>query len=543
MYIFIKQYKSLYFLVLLCIFLYSIIDIGKSILISIIFDSEQLFLSMSSIIQYVALFLFIYLVMMILQQYLVEILKNKIRNHLNRKLYLSYATLHIEEFNNYDSNMIINEFQNEINLIIDQYVSSKLNIFSLVILFILGSVYIGFLSSYILIFLYICACITLLFNNVFSKRLSRNQRVLLDVQKNWIKVVRNFCTNFKIMKNYQLEEEFITVLDQTNKKLEKTMIKFNGFMKVLSAFNGGISQIMFFGTIVFGLVLIDYDMLTIGKLIGIIQTSNMIIHPIYNYANLRNNIQATKHILIRLNNKVSCRKEKEKNIIKDYIESIELHHLSFQYNQKEVLKNINFRFEKGKKYLIVGESGCGKSTLLEIIAKQKECPGIKINGLELSKIDFSSYMQYVTYLTQNHYILPFNLKKNIILQKAYDKEKFAYLFHKLKLDKFLNQLDMHFNEDAYEMSGGELQRINFARALYHKKDWLLLDEAFSAVDEQTMISLEKFILENDDLSVIAISHKLVPEIVKLYDVILKVSNGELYSYSAEEFLHENKNMI
>ena len=543
MYIFIKQYKSLYFLVLLCIFLYSIIDIGKSILISIIFDSEQLFLSMSSIIQYVALFLFIYLVMMILQHYLVEILKNKIRNHLNRKLYLSYASLHVEEFNNYDSNMIINEFQNEINLIIDQYVSSKLNIFSLVFSFILGSVYIGFLSIYILIFLYICAFITLLFNNIFSKRLCRNQRVLLDVQKNWIKVVRNFCTNFKIMKNYRLEEEFITVLDQTNKKLEKTMIKSNGFMKVLYAFNGGISQIMFFGTIVFGLVLIDYDMLTIGKLIGIIQTSNMIIHPIYNYANLRNNIQATKHILIRLNNKVSCRKEKEKHIIKDYIESIELHHLSFQYNQKEVFKNINFRFEKGKKYLIVGESGCGKSTLLEIIAKQKECHGIKINGLELSKIDFSSYIRFVTYLTQNHYILPFNLKKNIILQKAYDKEKFAYLFHKLKLDKFLNQLDLHFNEDAYEMSGGELQRINLARALYHKKDWLLLDEAFSAVDEQTMISLEKFILENDDLSVIAISHKLVPEIVKLYDVILKVSNGELYSYSAEEFLHENKNMI
>ena len=128
----VQNHKGLYFISLILIVSYSGVDLLKSILMSYIFD-DHLLDSISSLIVIVLIFLGVYLIVSTLQQYVVEVLKNKIRYSLNQNLYQSYASRNIESFQKKDSSEILNEFNNEVNVVIDNYVSSKLNVFSLTI--------------------------------------------------------------------------------------------------------------------------------------------------------------------------------------------------------------------------------------------------------------------------------------------------------------------------------------------------------------------------------------------------------------------------
>ena len=184
----VQNHKVLYFISLILIVSYSVVDLLKSILMSYIFD-DHLLDSISSLIVIVLIFLGVYLIVSTLQQYVVEVLKNKIRYSLNQNLYQSYASRNIESFQKKDSSEILNEFNNEVNVVIDNYVSSKLNVFSLTISLILGSLYIANLSEEILMFLLFCAFITILINSIFKNSLKKNQMNYLDSMKQWLLLI------------------------------------------------------------------------------------------------------------------------------------------------------------------------------------------------------------------------------------------------------------------------------------------------------------------------------------------------------------------
>lgn len=532
----IKGNKLLYFISLILIVMYSSMDVGKSLLMGELFDNSNLMSSLSEGLIIIVIFLSMYIIIMMLQQFTTELLKNKIRYNLNKNLYMKYLNVLPDKFEEFDSSTIINEFNNELSIIVDQYITSKLNVFYLVISFLFGSIYIGKINIYILLFLYLCGIATLLLNQSFSGKFKKNQKDLLFSQKEWINIVKNLCTNYKVIRNYNIEEDYENMLDVSNEDLCKKQIKSNGFVKIMSSMNSGISQVMFFGTMLFGLKLIEMDLLTIGELIGIIQASNMIISPISNYMNLRNSINASIPILKSYDEKMNEECIDGQNNLLDDINDIKLENVNFYYKNNPILNNVSYEFKKGRKYLIIGSSGSGKSTLLKIISKQRKANNIYVNGIELNKISFSSYVKKFAYLTQENHLLPYSFKKNITLNKTNDN-KFEDIIHNLYLDNFFAKQDKVFNEDNPEMSGGELQRMNLGRALFYDKSWLLLDEAFSSVDTSTMIKIEKRILEDKNLTVLAISHKIVPEILKLYDEILIMKNGYLSSIDYDQCLN------
>ena len=111
--------------------------------------------------------------------------------------------------------------------------------------------------------------------------------------KQWLCSIKNLCRCFNDIKILNLEKVFCDGLDIENKNLEQSTLKNNGFIKILTSINSFISQAMFFLTLLFGIVLIHYNRLTVGQLLGIAQASNMVIMPIVNYANLRNMIQSS----------------------------------------------------------------------------------------------------------------------------------------------------------------------------------------------------------------------------------------------------------
>ncbi|WP_337467503.1 ABC transporter ATP-binding protein [Holdemanella biformis] len=534
----VQNHKVLYFISLILIVSYSVVDLLKSILMSYIFD-DHLLDSISSLIVIVLIFLGAYLIVSTLQQYVVEVLKNKIRYSLNKNLYQSYASRNIESFQKKDSSEILNEFNNEVNVVIDNYVSSKLNMFSLTISLILGSLYIANLSVEILMFLLFCAFITILINSIFKNSLKKNQMNYLDSMKQWLCSIKNLCRCFNDIKILNLEKVFCDGLDIENKNIEQSTLKNNGFIKILTSINSFISQAMFFLTLLFGIVLIHYNRLTVGQLLGIAQASNMVIMPIVNYANLRNMIQSSKPVLQKLLDNSICSEEKEPIIFDEQIHDIKIKHLSYSYGVRQILDLNNLVIDQGKKYLVIGKSGDGKSTFLDILTKQKKADGIYVNNKDLKDVQFSTYADKFSYVNQDNDLLPFSFEQNITLGRKMSKYSLKDLVTIFNLESIFDKERDNLDFEHLNLSGGEKQRICLARAMYRNKKWLFLDEAFSAIDKTNSDRIHQFILSNPDLTVLSIEHKVTKETVSLYDKVLLFENKKIVSMNVEEYLNSS----
>lgn len=534
----VQNHKVLYFISLILIVSYSVVDLLKSILMSYIFD-DHLLDAISSLIVIVLVFLGVYLIVSSLQQYVVEVLKNKIRYSLNKNLYQSYASRNIESFQKKDSSEILNEFNNEVNVVIDNYVSSKLNVFSLTISLILGSLYIANLSVEILLFLLFCAFITIFINSIFKNSLKKNQMNYLDSMKQWLCSIKNLCRCFNDIKILNLEKVFCDCLDIENKNLEQSTLKNNGFIKILTSINSFISQAMFFLTLLFGIVLIHYNRLTVGQLLGIAQASNMVIMPIVNYANLRNMIQSSKPVLQKLLDNSICSEEKEPIIFDEQIHDIKIKHLSYSYGVRQILDLNNLVIDQGKKYLVIGKSGDGKSTFLDILTKQKKADGIYVNNKDLKDVQFSTYADKFSYVNQDNDLLPFSFEQNITLGRKMSKYSLKDLVTIFNLESIFDKERDNLDFEHLNLSGGEKQRICLARAMYRNKKWLFLDEAFSAIDKTNSDRIHQFILSNPDLTVLSIEHKVTKETVSLYDKVLLFENKKIVSMNVEEYLNSS----
>ena len=534
----IQNHKVLYFITLILIVSYSVVDLLKSILMSYIFD-DHLLDSISNLIVIVLVFLGIYLIVSTLQQYVAEVLKNKIRYSLNKNLYKSYASRNIESFQKKDSSEILNEFNNEVNVVIDNYVSSKLNVFSLTVSLILGSLYIANLSVEILMFLLFCAFITIFINSIFKNRLKKNQMNYLDSMKQWLYSIKNLCRCFSDIKILNLEKVFCDGLDIENKNLEQSTLKNNGFIKILTSINSFISQAMFFLTLLFGIVLIHYNRLTVGQLLGIAQASNMVILPIVNYANLRNMIQSSKPVLQKLLDDSVCYEENEPIVFDEQIHDIKIKHLSYSYGARQILDLNNLVIDQGKKYLVIGKSGDGKSTFLDVLTKQKKADGVYVNDTDLKDIQFSAYADKFSYVNQNNDLLPFSFEQNITLGKEMSKYSLKELVTIFNLESIFDKERDNLDFEHLNLSGGEKQRICLARAMYRNKKWLFLDEAFSAIDKTNSDRIHQFILSNPDLTVLSIEHKVTKETVSLYDKVLLFENKKIVTMDVEEYLNSS----
>lgn len=532
----VQNHKVLYFISLILIVSYSVVDLLKSILMSYIFD-DHLLDSISSLVLIIIIFLGVYLIVSISQQYVVEVLKNKVRYSLNQNLYQSYASRNIESFQKKDSSEILNEFNNEVNVVIDNYVSSKLNVFSLTISLILGSLYIANLSVEILMFLLFCAFITIFINSIFKNRLKKNQMNYLDSMKQWLCSIKNLCRCFNDIKILNLEKVFCDDLDIENKNLEQSTLKNNGFIKILTSLNSFISQAMFFLTLLFGIVLIHYNRLTVGQLLGIAQASNMVIMPIVNYANLRNMIQSSKPVLQRLLDNSICHEENEPIIFDEQIHDIKIKHLSYSYGARLILDLNNLVIDQGKKYLVIGKSGDGKSTFLDILTKQKKADGIYVNNKDLKDVQFSTYADKFSYVNQDNDLLPFSFEQNITLGRKMSKYSLKDLVTIFNLESIFDKERDNLDFEHLNLSGGEKQRICLARAMYRNKKWLFLDEAFSAIDKTNSDRIHQFILSNPDLTVLSIEHKVTKETVSLYDKVLLFENKKIVSMNVKEYLN------
>lgn len=170
---------------------------------------------------------------------------------------------------------------------------------------------------------------------------------------------------------------------------------------------------------------------------------------------------------------------------------LEINNLSFAYENHKVLDTINMVVEEGETVALIGRSGVGKTTLFQLITGllSPQAGTIRLNGS-------SNYKGKISYMLQKDMLYShYTVKENIMLPRiiAGDSKKEASQLAK----DLLEQFGMEKWGDYYPkaLSGGMRQRISFLRTAAFQRDWLLLDEAFSALDAFNRRNLHKWFME------------------------------------------------
>ena len=215
-----------------------------------------------------------------------------------------------------------------------------------------------------------------------------------------------------------------------------------------------------------------------------------------------------------------------------YSHSIKFENVSFRYDSKnQILKEINLEIFKGEKIGVIGESGSGKSTLIDLLIGliQPTQGNILIDNQPLNE-NTRSWTNLIGYVPQSIMLIDESIKKNIAFGTNDDdinKEALANALKAVSLDTYFrrNEIDIEkkIGERGVKLSGGQIQRIGIARALYKNPKILILDEATSALDKSTEDKIiDEIYALPKDITTIIISHRT--EILKRCDKIFSIKN-------------------
>ena len=229
-----------------------------------------------------------------------------------------------------------------------------------------------------------------------------------------------------------------------------------------------------------------------------------------------------------------------------YQEDILLKDVSFSYEgRKEVLQNINIEIEKSKTTALVGLSGCGKSTIASMLMKfiYPSSGAIYLNGKDYACMNREEIAKYIVMVPQTVSLFNDTIRNNLLLANPFaSDEQLWQVLHEVSLDKHIQKmsdgLDAMVSEFGSNLSGGQKQMMGIARALLTDAEYIIFDEATSAVDPES----EKIIWDcinklSKKRTLIIISHRL--SAIRNADQIIVLRAGAVEEIGNHDELMKN----
>lgn len=220
--------------------------------------------------------------------------------------------------------------------------------------------------------------------------------------------------------------------------------------------------------------------------------------------------------------------------------SVTLEHVTFGYQEKEVLHGINLQIRQGTVNALVGPSGSGKSTIAKLIASlwDTKSGNIKIGGVDIRELSLEEYNRKVAYVSQDNYLFDDTIRENIRMGRmdATDSEV-EEVARKSGCHEFIMQLENGYDTvvggAGGHLSGGERQRIAIARAMLKDAPIVILDEATAYTDPENEAVIQSSVAKLvRGKTLIVIAHRL--STIADADKIFVIDNGRV----AEEGTHQ-----
>ena len=265
-------------------------------------------------------------------------------------------------------------------------------------------------------------------------------------------------------------------------------------------------QIMIMAVLLLAIIIYKKQQMTLGTVMLVYLLLSYMIDPLMKISVFIAMHDELQIIFERYKEMLPEKRERKKKIKK--IKSIELKYVSFSYGYTRPLFD-HFQLKIERSLFIQGKTGSGKSTLLKLIMNQLQPTKgeIVINGINLQELDLNSYYSHIKYLNKTPVFYKESLRTNMIFDRLFLENEMIELLHYFMLDDLVNGLDLKLDEQGGFLSSGQGQLVMIIRALLSEPDVLILDEAFSNIDQERLQLLINY-LSFQKIIVIIVSHQI-----------------------------------
>ena len=477
-------------------------------------------------------FLFVYFIKVAVNVFLVFFnnkFKKNLLKYLSSKLLNNYLNLNISKLVNINSSFLIRNIWTETVTFSYGLISSITTLITELIVFLFITVLLLFYnfktSLLLLIYFGILATYFYLKN---SKKLKDLGDIKVEYNALILKELRQSIGSIKEIYLYGLQKIFLKNFEQKISIISSSMEKRENIIQLprhYIEFLSITSLIM----IIFFELFNKNNLNEIFVLIGLYVFASIRLMPgivkiLQSFQNIKYNVPVVNLLneeLGKYKNQNTFQKNFENNQNKFTFENLTLNNVFFSYqnknfNETEVLKDINIKIIKGDKIGIYGKSGSGKTTLVNLLSGFCEAKSgeMLIND---KKDNLNKYLfeRSIGYVQQSTYVADETVKFNITLKKnnnEIDFNKLDKILKILNIDQIISELpngiETSMGEKGSKFSGGQIQRIGIARAIYRDPELLILDEATNALDITSQDQILKNIFEEfKNKTIILISHQ------------------------------------
>ena len=460
------------------------------------------------------------------------ILIANLKTELSYNIFYNYLLKDYLYFKNKKSSEIIRNLIKEVGEFCERFILSLTNIFLdffiiiaiLIFLFYQVPIDVIFLTIYSLIFFFI-------FYLLNKEKLFNAGKFRQNLDEKKFSILTNFTNNIKQIKILNEEEIYLENFKKFTYKFEKIFAKF--YITAL------ISRPIFEFLIILFLSLLfvykiksDFEIIDIIYSLTILAAGSIRILPslsrvMFNLGQLIFSFPSVEVIYnetlnLKKNNNLKVKKKRIVNFNKKIV--LDNINFKFQNAQDFLFKNLSLSINKGDKICFTGKSGIGKSTLIEIIVGliRPNSGSLIIDG---RRFDFDNDKLNVSYISQETILFDDTIKKNIILNSAFDNDRFENAIKFAELDDFISKNDEKENYlvGAFgdKISGGQRQRIALARCFYNPTNLIIFDEPFTALDDYKKFEIQKNIFKYfNNETIIFISHD--KEIIKSFNKVINI---------------------
>lgn len=454
-----------------------------------------------------------------------------LKTKLSYEIFKNYSQKDILYFKQKTGSSIIRNLIKEISEFCDRFLLSFINLLLNMLIILCIVVFLIIHIPQELFFLAIYSFIFFFIYYFFNRKKLFNaaeQRQNLDEKK--YTILNNFLNNIKEVKILNTEKFYLETFNSFTNKFEKTFAK----VTIISLISKPLFEllIIIFLCLIFIIklflqvplndIIFNLSILSLGCLRILPSLSRLMFNigqVIFSYPSI-NEIYNDKN-LFNLNQSPLLHKKK----IIEFKTSIRFENVSFGYERDNyIFKNFNFEIKKGEKICIVGPSGRGKTTMVEILIGliQPSSGHILVDD---KIFDIKNERLNLTYLTQDTMLFDDTLKNNIILDKNFNQKKYDETIKLSLLDVFINS---NVDKDFYQvgvfgnnLSGGQKQKVAFARAIYSDLELIILDEPFTALDDKNREVIKKNIFKIfENKTVIFISHD--KRLINEFDNVIEI---------------------
>lgn len=354
---------------------------------------------------------------------------------------------------------------------------------------------------------------------------------ILINESNYNKTLNESIYSYEINKNLNLLPETLKKIEISNiknifnhKKYE-TSLNTQHFIKELT------TNLTYIFSIFISSIFIHKNIISIGNFLLFNSLIYYFTDSLKNILDLEPNINYIKNVYRRINDLLLVTTKEELATNRFIVGDIVISNLSYTNSLIPLFDNVSLKIEYGSKFLLYGESGSGKSTVIKILLKYLEDykGEILIDNKNIKDISSNIISNSVTYVSQNNFLLNDTLKNNIVYDRKIKDEEYENVIHLCNLDILRNNKlrdNMIIEEDGFNISGGERQKIILARSILKDSEFIILDEALSEVGVKEEKEIIKKLFDYfKDKTIIYISHK--KEIISMFKDKYKLERSKV----------------